>query len=259
MDEVDTWLMWVSWHCCQIPINWPISKLSESAKILFNNWHINIIKYNHKIKSVFENQNNVGLYRDDGLRILWNLSGPQIEWVRKEIIKIFKECRLSITTKTNLKVVQFLDIELDLINNTYRPYKKLNDNPMYINVNSNHPPTIIKQIPSSINRRLSNFIRSRSLFKNIQPYREALKKSGFQHELTYIEPKISEERNNEKRQRKQKIIWFNLPYSKNVKTNIGKVVFKLLHKHFLPSHSFHKIFNKKSVKISYSCMPSQYF
>ena len=72
--------------------------------------------------------------------------------------------------------------------------------------------------------------------------------------MTYVEPKISEERNNEKRKRKRKIIWFNPPYSKNVKTNIGKIFFKLLHKHFPPSHSFHKIFNKKSVKISYSCM-----
>ena len=107
-----------------------------------------------KIKSVFENQNDVGLYRDDGLVILRNLSVPQIETVGKEIIKMFKECGLSITTKTNLKDVQFLDIELDLINIAYRPYKKPNDNTMYINVNSNHPPSIIKQIPSSINRRL---------------------------------------------------------------------------------------------------------
>ena len=80
-----------------------------------------------KIKSVFENQNDVGLYRDNGLGILWNLSDPQIERVRKEIIKIFKECGLSIT---NLKVVQFLDIELDVMNNAYRPYKKPSDNPM---------------------------------------------------------------------------------------------------------------------------------
>ena len=72
-----------------------------------------------KIKSVFENQNNVGLYGDDDLGILRNISGPQIERVREEIIKIFKKCGLSITTKTNFKVVQFLDIELDLINNTY--------------------------------------------------------------------------------------------------------------------------------------------
>ena len=38
-----------------------------------------------KIKTVFENQNDIGLYRDDGLGILRNLSGPQIESVRKEI------------------------------------------------------------------------------------------------------------------------------------------------------------------------------
>ena len=70
---------------------------------------------------------------------------------------------------------------------------------MYINVNSNHPPSIIKQIPSSINRRLSNLSSDEEVFlNNFQPHREALKKSGFRDELTYVEPKISEERNNEK-------------------------------------------------------------
>ena len=43
-----------------------------------------------KIRSVFESQNDVRLYRDNGLGILRNLSGPQIERVRKEIITIFK-------------------------------------------------------------------------------------------------------------------------------------------------------------------------
>ena len=71
-----------------------------------------------KTKSVFETQNDVGLYRDDCLGVFWNLSGPEIERVRKEIITISKECGLSLTTKTSLKVVQFLEIELDLINNT---------------------------------------------------------------------------------------------------------------------------------------------
>ena len=47
-----------------------------------------------KIKSVFENLNYAGLYRDDGLGILRNLSGSQFEKVRKEIIKIFKKCGL---------------------------------------------------------------------------------------------------------------------------------------------------------------------
>ena len=86
---------------------------------------------------------------------------------------------------------------------------------MYINVNSNHPAIIIKQIPVSINRRLSNLSSNEEVFlNNVQPYQEALKKSGFQDELTYAELKISEERNNKKREQKRKIIWFNAPYSK---------------------------------------------
>ena len=123
-----------------------------------------------KTKSVFETQNDVGLYRDDCLGVFRNLSGPEMERVRKEIITIFKECGISLTTKTNLKVVQFLAIELDLINNTYRPYKKPNGNPTYINVNSNHLTSIIKQIPCSINRRLSNLSSDEEVFlNNIQP------------------------------------------------------------------------------------------
>ena len=39
-----------------------------------------------------------------------------------------------------------------------------------------------------------------------------------------------------------------------MKTNIGKVFFKLLHKHFLKTHKFHKIFSKNTVKLSYSRM-----
>ena len=39
------------------------------------------------------------------------------KWIR--IINAESECGLSITTKANLKVVQFLDIEVNLKNNTY--------------------------------------------------------------------------------------------------------------------------------------------
>ena len=50
-----------------------------------------------------------------------------------------------------------------------------------------------------------------------------------------------------------KIIWFNPPYSKSVKTNIGKIFLNLIKKHFPPHHKFHKLFDKNTVKISYSC------
>ena len=42
-----------------------------------------------KMKTVFENQNDIGLYRDDGLGILQNLSGPQIErGLNEKVMKI---------------------------------------------------------------------------------------------------------------------------------------------------------------------------
>ena len=63
---------------------------------------------------------------------------------------------------------------------------------------------------------------------------------------------MNENDKNEKKKRKRKIIWHNPPYSANVKTNIGKILFKLLNKHFPSAYKFYKIFNKNTVNLSYS-------
>ena len=39
-------------------------------------------------------------------------------------------------------------------------------------------------------------------------------------------------------------------------TNIGKIYLNLIKKHFPRGHKFHKIFNKNTMKVSYSCMPN---
>ena len=57
----------------------------------------------------------VGLYRDDGLAYFENISGPQAEKIRKDVINIFKrEFDLNITRERNLKTVNFLDVTLNL-------------------------------------------------------------------------------------------------------------------------------------------------
>ena len=91
------------------------------------------------------------IYRDDDLSILRNLSGPEVELIRKRIIKIFNDCGLNITIKMNLKTVDFLDICFDLENNAYQPYRKPNNKPVYIHKQSNHPLNILKELPKSIN------------------------------------------------------------------------------------------------------------
>ena len=60
---------------------------------------------------------------------------------------------------------------------------------------------------------------------------------------------------NDNKQRKRKIIWYNPPYSANIKTNIGKTFLNLIkNKHFPKTNKLHKTFNRNTVKISYNCM-----
>ena len=57
-----------------------------------------------------------------------------------------------------------------------------------------------------------------------------------------------------RKQRKRNIICFRPPFSKNVATKIGRYFLNLIDKHFSRDHKFHKIFNRKNKKVSYSCM-----
>ena len=52
------------------------------------------------------------------------------------------------------------------------------------------------------------------------------------------------------------VTWFNPPYSKNVETNVAKYFLNLIDKHFPINHKFRKLFNRKNLKVSYSCMRS---
>ena len=58
---------------------------------------------------------------------------------------------------------------------------------------------------------------------------------------------------NSRKNRQRNIIWFNPPYSMNVQTNIGREFLNLVSKHFPKKHRYNKIFNKNSIKVSYSC------
>ena len=51
-----------------------------------------------------------------------------------------------------------------------------------------------------------------------------------------------------------KVLWFNPPFTQNVKTNIRKIFLKLVKQHFPKHHKLNKIFNKNTLKLSYCCM-----
>ena len=125
--------------------------------------------------------------------------------------------------------------------------------PLYVQKKSNHPPSILKNIPDSINKRLSEISSDRQCFDNAKTvYQEALNKSGYNYNLSYNEPR--NEIQHSRKDRPRNILWYNPPFSKNVKTNVGKCFLSLIDQHFPKSHSLHKIFNRNTLKLSYSCM-----
>ena len=101
--------------------------------------------------------------------MLRDLPGPKTERFRKNVVKIFKDCGLSITSKTNLKIVDYLHVTVDLQNHSYKSYRKPDNLPVYIHKHSNHPPTVLKELPKSIAKRISDLSSSENIFHDAIP------------------------------------------------------------------------------------------
>ena len=122
-----------------------------------------------------------------------------MDQILKNVIKIFREVGFEIEIRTNLKIVNFLDVTFNLTNGSYRPYKKLNDPLLYVNTSSNHTPQVIKHIPIPISKRLNKNLSSEEIFNETKSEHEtALKNSRYQKtELKFHK----EEQNTQKRKR----------------------------------------------------------
>ena len=106
-----------------------------------------------------------------------------------------------------------------------------------------------------IEKRLSSLSSSKEVLEETAPYYEQyLSNCGYKEKLNYCDPTSPNFITKRKRQRK--IVWFNPPYSKTVKTKIKKFFLQLIKKHFPKEHKFHKILNRNTLKLSLSCMPS---
>ena len=127
---------------------------------------------------------------------------------------------------------------------------KPNDEPLYINRKSNHPPTILSRLPQTISKRIPLLTSNYELFSRAAPMYNAALENAVYWRVNY-DSKINE--NKPSRNRKCNIIWYNPPYNKSVSINIGHVFLNLLDKHFHKEHKLKKISNRNSVKLRYSC------
>ena len=83
---------------------------------------------------------------------------------------------------------------LDLSNNSY----KTNQNPSYIDINSNHPKNIIKQVPKAVNLRICKLSANEKMFQeSSKRYIDALKNSGFKEDFRYLNDDMTNEINKE--------------------------------------------------------------
>ena len=198
---------------------------------------------------------NVGIYRDDGLAVS-QATKRQIDCIKKKIQNIFNKLDLKVTIEPNQTKVNFLDITMDLQADTYSPYIKPNTTPLYIHSQSNHPPSIIRNIPLAVNKRVSSISSNESVFEKAAPiYNEALRKSGYKTKLKY-DPEASRKSNKTRKRPPRKVTWYNPPFSQNVETNVGQKFLKLVDNCFPPNHPLRKICNRNTLKIGYKCTPN---
>ena len=143
---------------------------------------------------------DVGLYRDDGLAAI--KSTPQaIERKKKELCKTFNEIGLKITVEANMITTNYLDTTLNLEKESYHPYMKPGNKPLYIDIKSNHPPCILRNVPDSINKRLQVISSNKEAFDtHSKQHQEALTKSGYKYHLDFN--KKAEKKNKKPRKRR---------------------------------------------------------
>ena len=192
---------------------------------------------------------NSGLNRDDGLILMKNENRQKTDRIKKEVIKIFKEIGFKIETKSNLEVVDFLDITFNLSNGTCKPYRKSNDKLLYINTSSNHSPKLLSSYqypqPKAKNSSMIEIFNSAKV-----KFENALENYGSHPvKLNFTQTRENKPKHN----RSQNIIWFNSRYTKRIITNVAKRFLNLLDHHFPKSTKLNKIFNRTTVNVSYSC------
>ena len=198
---------------------------------------------------------SIGIYRDDCLAVT-NASRKQTEDLKKKMCEVFSTHGLQTTAEANLTKVDFLDVTLALDDDSYKPFTKPNNIPQYVHVHSNHPPQVLKNIPASVNKRLSCISSDEKMFQTAAPlYQEAINKSGYNYTLKF-DPSARNPPAKKKSRNKRNCLYFNPPYNHTVTTNVGKEFLSILDKCFPPGNPLRKIFNRNNVKISYSTTPN---
>ena len=176
-----------------------------------------------------------------------------VDCLRKKITALFKEEGLSIATEGGSKIVDFLDVVLNLNDGSHHPFVKPNTRTTYVSTSSNHPKIVLDRIQEGVAKRLSvNSSDAEKFRQHTAHFDNALKESGHPGNMSYIE----EASGKGKKKRKRNVIWFNPPWCHSIRTKVGGRFLALVRKHFGKGKPLYHLFNEKKLKLSYSTAPN---
>ena len=116
------------------------------------------------------NKKDFGLYRDDRLGVVKNKSGLEREKIKKNIQKIFKENKVDIVIKCNMKLVNYLDVTLDLNNSNYKPYtNQIMKYYISIKIQTTHSASLIKS-PNQLRKEFPPYHLMKPYLTNQKKY-----------------------------------------------------------------------------------------
>ena len=200
----------------------------------------------------------VGGFRDDLLAVT-RATPRQADVLKKKLCELFKKNGFGIEILVNRKHVDYLDVQFDLSTGVFKPFVKNGEQVRYVHKNSDHPPKTVNNIGPGVQYRLSGNSSNQEVFQAAaREYQKALRDAGHDYVLRYDET-VHNNTGDERRRRKRNrnVTYFVPPFSKTVKTKIGRKFLKIIDESFPPTNPLHKRLSRHNVKLSYSCMPNQ--
>ena len=210
------------------------------------------------------------IYRDDIITLSnAKKSTRSLTKITEAIQKTTKKAGFNLKPDDWSNKTNFLDITINLEKSKTAPYRKPNHSKNYVNKQSNHAPAILKQIPIGVTERifkLTSVIEERK--DEVSSYWDALREKGYEKDVKIIKEKaeatnFSVEEKSQKKTRKRRILWYNPPFSLQHQ-RIGRLVLQTVESVFRPGVldnngiECYRIFNRKHIKISPSCLPNLY-
>ena len=105
----------------------------------------------------------------------------QLERIKKSLQKKFKDFGLEIAAESKLKIVNYVDVTLNLNDGSFIPCDKPDDIIQYINKECNHPPNLIRKFTLGLQKSRSKILQP---YQILYPY-WGIKRNSFISKVTW--------------------------------------------------------------------------